>query len=96
LVDKGQKAPSCPSSAAVREVNRLCRTAVAELALAQRDFRQHEESGHLNDLLAGGHVLLDQREPPTLARLQRLVVAGFPRHSARPVPFLVNELHHGI
>jgi uncharacterized membrane protein SpoIIM required for sporulation len=73
----------------VAQLSQLYRNAASDLALAQRDFPDHQLTRYLNQLVAGAHATMYQHEPLSLLRLRRFVTTGFPRTFREALPFFV-------
>ncbi|MFW5941300.1 MAG: stage II sporulation protein M [Chloroflexota bacterium] len=90
LLDRGQRSVRQLSPAEVTDLSRLYRAAAADLALAQRDFPDHEVTRYLNQLVARGHALVYQDEPLAVDRLKRFVAKGFPQTFRETFPFFIS------
>ncbi|HSM55652.1 MAG TPA: stage II sporulation protein M [Candidatus Sulfomarinibacteraceae bacterium] len=89
LLDRGQRSVRRLSPAEVTTLSRLYRAAASDLALAQRDFPDHEVTRYLNQLVARGHALVYQDEPLAIDRLKRFVTTGFPQTFRETLPFFI-------
>lgn len=63
----------------VRLMGSLYRAVASDLALAQRDFPNHQVTIYLNQLVARAHATIYQGEPLAMNRIWRFVTTGFPR-----------------
>jgi uncharacterized membrane protein SpoIIM required for sporulation len=79
LLDSGQRDIQRLSPKDVEMLASLYREASSDLALAKRDFPNHQVTRYLNQLVARAHALLYQGEPLAFRRLWDFVAAGFPR-----------------
>ena len=79
LLDSGQQDLRRLSPQDIERLASLYREASSDLALAKRDFPNHQVTRYLNQLVARAHALLYQGEPLALRRLWEFVAAGFPR-----------------
>lgn len=79
LLDSGQRDIHRLSPQDVEMLASLYREASSDLALAKRDFPNHQVTRYLNQLVARAHALLYQGEPIAFRRLWEFVTSGFPR-----------------
>ena len=79
LLDSGQRDIHRLSPKDVEMLASLYREASSDLALAKRDFPNHQVTRYLNQLVARAHALLYQGEPIAFRRLWEFVTSGFPR-----------------
>lgn len=77
------------SPEAIETLGRLYRAASSDLALAQRDFGDHQVTLYLNQLVARAHAVVYRSEPLAYQRLLRFVTAGFPRAYRDGWPFIL-------
>jgi uncharacterized membrane protein SpoIIM required for sporulation len=68
-------------------LSRLYRAATSDLALAQRDFPQHNLTQYLNQLVASAHAIIYRPEPAAFNRLVEFVARGFPSLFRKTLPF---------
>ena len=69
LLDSGQQDIHRLSPKDIEILASLYREASSDLALAKRDFPNHQVTRYLNQLVARAHALLYQGEPLALRRL---------------------------
>src|SRR5919202_2394076 len=86
-VERGQL--SALSEAELIEFGRLYRSATSDLALAQRDFPQHQLTLYLNQLVGRAHPLVYGGEPLVLRKLKEFYLRGFPRLYRELAPFIL-------
>jgi uncharacterized membrane protein SpoIIM required for sporulation len=79
LLERGRQDVRRLSPADIEQLASLYRQASSDLALAKRDFPNHQVTRSLNQLVAGAHALLYQGEPVVFGRLLRFFTSGFPR-----------------
>ncbi len=89
LLDLARRDVRLLTPAHVDELSRLYRAATADLALARRDFPQHQLTQYLNQLVAQGHATIYQGEPMALNRLRRFARSGFPQTFRQMLPFFL-------
>jgi hypothetical protein len=75
------------SGAELQELSTLYRAATADLALAQRDFGQHQVTIYLNQLVSRAHALIYRDEPLGWRRVVRFFTVTFPRLYRQMLPF---------
>jgi uncharacterized membrane protein SpoIIM required for sporulation len=63
----------------VETLGSLYRAVTSDLALAQRDFPNHQVTAYVNQLVADGHAVIYRSEPITFKRLLDFCTTGFPR-----------------
>lgn len=88
LLDKSQQMNRL-SSDEVQQLGSLYRSATSDLALAQREFSQHQVTTFLNQLVARGHATIYQGEPLAVRRLKHYLLVGFPRTFRESLPFFM-------
>jgi hypothetical protein len=74
------------SPEAIETLGRLYRAASSDLALAQRDFGDHQVTLYLNQLVARAHAVVYRSEPLAYQRLLRFVTTGYPASTAQVGP----------
>jgi uncharacterized membrane protein SpoIIM required for sporulation len=79
LLGRGQRDIRRLSTEDIDQLARLYREASSDLALAKRDFPNHQVTRYLNQLVARAHAMLYQGEPIALRRFVEFVTVGFPR-----------------
>lgn len=89
LLDSAGHDLSRLSSEDVNELSRLYRATAADLALARRDFPNHQVTDYLNRLVARGHAVVYQGQPLAFDRILHFLNAGFPRTFRRSLPFFL-------
>ncbi len=77
------------SPEAIETLGRLYRDASSDLALAQRDFGDHQVTLYLNQLVARAHAVVYRSEPLAYQRLLRFVTTGYPRVYRASWPFIL-------
>lgn len=75
------------SAGELYELGRLYQIATSDLALAQRDFPNHQITRYLNQLVGRSHALLYREEPMRRQQLRRFYGEGFPRLYRALLPF---------
>ncbi len=89
LLDRSQNGVQQLTPEELDALGRLYRAATSDLALAQRDFPQHQVTRYLNQLVARAHALVYRGEPMAYNRLLRFATTGFPRAYREALPFIV-------
>lgn len=79
LIGRGQQDVHLLSPQDIERLASLYREASSDLALAKRDFPNHQVTRYLNQLVARAHALVYQGEPVAFNRLVEFVTGGFPR-----------------
>ncbi|MEJ2746619.1 MAG: stage II sporulation protein M [Anaerolineae bacterium] len=79
LLDRSQQGLPQLSPEAVNKLGSLYRAAASDLALAQRDFPEHQVTTYLNQLVGRGHAVVYRGEPMAKRRFWHFVRVGFPR-----------------
>ena len=75
------------SEAELYELGRLYQIAASDLALAQRDFPNHQITRYLNQLVGRTHALLYREEPLRWQQLRRFYKEGFPQLYQQLLPY---------
>lgn len=89
LLDRSQNGVQQLAPEELDSLSRLYRAATSDLALAQRDFPQHQVTHYLNQLVARAHALVYRGEPVAYNRLLRFATTGFPRAFREALPFIM-------
>lgn len=89
LLDRSQNGVQQLVPEELDSLSRLYRAATSDLALAQRDFPQHQVTRYLNQLVARAHALVYRGEPLAYNRLLRFATTGFPRAFREALPFIL-------
>ncbi len=89
LLDRSQNGVQQLAAEELDSLSRLYRAATSDLALAQRDFPQHQVTRYLNQLVARAHALVYRGEPMAYNRLLRFATTGFPRAFREALPFII-------
>ncbi len=89
LLDRSQNGVQSLAPEELDSLSRLYRAATSDLALAQRDFPQHQVTRYLNQLVARAHALVYRSEPMAYNRLLRFATTGFPRAYREALPFIL-------
>ncbi len=89
LIARSQKGEKILSPDEIRQLSRLYRVASADLALAQRDFPNHQITSYLNQLIARAHSIIYRNEPLVWKRVRRFFRVGFPMAFRQTLPFFV-------
>jgi len=89
LLDRSQNGVQRLTPEELDSLGRLYRAATSDLALAQRDFPQHQVTRYLNQLVARAHALVYRGEPVAYNRLLRFATTGFPRAFREALPFII-------
>ncbi len=71
----------------LNELGRLYRAITSDLAIAQRDWPQHQAAAYLNQLVGLAHAIIYRGEPLSLRRVVRFFTTGFPQLYRRMFPF---------
>jgi uncharacterized membrane protein SpoIIM required for sporulation len=71
----------------IETLGSLYRRTTSDLALAQRDFPDHQVTAYLNQLVARAHAVVYRGEPMAYRRLLRFATSGFPRAFRTTLPF---------
>ncbi len=79
LLERAQKDIRRLSPSDVEQLASLYREASSDLALAKRDFPNHQVTRYLNHLVARAHAMLYQGEAVVFSRVVDFAVRGFPR-----------------
>lgn len=75
------------SAAELYELGRLYQIATSDLALAQRDFPNHQITRYLNQLVGRNHAVLYREEALRWQQLRRFYGEGFPRLYRELLPY---------
>ena len=73
----------------LHDLGELYRATTSDLAIAQRDFPQHELARLLNQLVARVHPVIYQGEPAALRQLKQFYMRDFPRLFREMWPFML-------
>jgi uncharacterized membrane protein SpoIIM required for sporulation len=79
LLDRSQAGLHQLSPEAINQLGSLYRAAASDLALAQRDFPEHQVTTYLNQLVGRGHAVVYRGEPMAKQRFLHFVRVSFPR-----------------
>jgi uncharacterized membrane protein SpoIIM required for sporulation len=90
LLDRGSSGLQGLSSVELEELSILYRAATSDLAVAQRDFDQHQVTVYLNQLVARAHALIYRGEPWGWRRVVRFFWITFPRLYRQTLPFTLS------
>ena len=88
MTKTGRKQLRRLSETELSELGRLYRAATSDLAIAQRDFPQHELAQYLNQLVGNAHALVYRGEPLILRRIKAFYLSEFPRLYRSLAPFI--------
>lgn len=89
LITRSRKGENRLSPEDIRQLSRLYRAASSDLALAQREFPNHQITAYLNQMVARAHSVIYRGEPFAWNRVTRFVTSGFPRVFRQTLPFTV-------
>jgi uncharacterized membrane protein SpoIIM required for sporulation len=87
LITRSRKGENRLSPEDIRQLSRLYRAASSDLALAQREFPNHQITAYLNQMVARAHSVIYRGEPFAWNRIGRFVTSGFPRVFRQTLPF---------
>lgn len=76
------------SQAELVEFGQLYRSATSDLAIAQRDFPQHDVTAYLNQLVGRAHPVVYRGEPLVLRRLKNFYLRDLPQLYRETLPFI--------
>lgn len=89
LIKRSQATLQQMSPADIQDLGRLYRAATSDLALAHRDFPDHQVTTFLNQLVGQAHAIVYRSEPMAYHRLWYFIRAGFPRAYRQAWPFIL-------
>jgi uncharacterized membrane protein SpoIIM required for sporulation len=89
LLNRAEKNIRSLSPAEIEQLGQLYRIASSDLALARRDFPQHQVTFYLNQLVAQGHAVIYRSQPLVGRRIRNFFVEDFPRVYRKMLPFTV-------
>jgi uncharacterized membrane protein SpoIIM required for sporulation len=89
LLERSQRGLQRFSPEEIRLLGALYRSATSDLALAQRDFPNHDVTAYLNQLVARAHAVVYQSRPLETGRLRRFFATDFPRTYRAILPFIL-------
>lgn len=79
LLEKSRGGVQRLTPADIHQLGNLYRAVTSDLALAQREFPQHQVTRYLNQLVARSHAVIYHGEPLAARRLTDFVRRGFPQ-----------------
>jgi uncharacterized membrane protein SpoIIM required for sporulation len=79
LLNKADRAPTALSQVEVEAIGRIYRDTTSDLALAQRDFPQHDVARYLNQLVARAHANVYRSDPLSLRQIRRFFTHLIPQ-----------------
>lgn len=79
LLDKAGRSAKALSHEEVGEIGRIYRATTSDLALAQRDFPQHDVARYLNQLVARAHANVYRSDPLSLRQIRRFFTHVIPQ-----------------
>jgi len=88
LLDRAEKNVRTLSPAEIEQLGQLYRVASSDLALALRDFPQHQLTGYLNQLVARGHAVIYRAEPMVGKRIFGFFTHTYPGIFRRMLRFI--------
>ena len=71
------------------ELGQLYRAATSDLAVAQRDYADHDVAVFLNQLVARSHATVYRSAPYTSRRVLNFLIVGLPRLYRESAPFML-------
>ncbi len=79
LLNKADRATKSLTEEEVGEIGRIYRATTSDLALAQRDFPQHDVAQYLNQLVARAHANVYRGDPLSIAQIRRFFTHVMPQ-----------------
>ncbi len=87
LLNKADRSPKSLTQADVGEIGRIYRATTSDLALAQRDFPQHDVAQYLNQLVGRAHANVYRSDPLSLRQIHYFFTDVIPQTFRSTWPF---------